>query len=218
MTPNQNAIEHNLISILGEKSERGALMKKTAMLLQTALFVALAAVAYSQSLGDLANKEKERRQEVKNEVVITDEKAAKYRSEPSTPAAENQPVAKSDPGQKTAETRAESKGDKIDPDEPVDFQGRPESYWRQTMAEARQRVKDLQNEANAIVLRISSLQTQFYSEDNGFKREDIGRDIQKGFYEQDKNKEELAKAQDILQDLEKEARKSGALPGWLREK
>ena len=86
------------------------------------------------------------------------------------------------------------------------------------MAEARQRVKDLQNEANAIVLRISSLQTQFYSEDNGFKREDIGRDIQKGFYEQDKNKEELAKAQDILQDLEKDARKSGALPGWLRDK
>jgi hypothetical protein len=86
------------------------------------------------------------------------------------------------------------------------------------MAEARQKVKDLENEANVIILKISSLQTQFYSESDGFKREGIGREIQKCFYEQDRNKEELAKAKDILQDLEKEARKSGALPGWIQEK
>ena len=78
------------------------------------------------------------------------------------------------------------------------------------MADARQKVKDLENQANAIVLKINSLQTQFYSEDDGFKREGIQREIQKSFYEQDKNKEDLAKAQDVLQDLEKEARKSGA--------
>jgi hypothetical protein len=201
-----------------EKWKRGALMKKIAMLLQTALFVALAAVAYSQSLADLANEEKERRQEVKNETVITDEQAAKYRSEPSAAVAADHPDTKQDVSKKSAEAGAESKSEKAESGEAVDFQGRPESYWRQTMADARQKVKDLQNEANAITLKISSLQTQFYSEDNGFKREDIGREIQKGFYEQDKNKEDVAKAQDVLQDLEKEARKTGALPGWLRDK
>jgi hypothetical protein len=42
--------------------------------------------------------------------------------------------------------------------------------------------------------------------------------MQKGYYERDKNKEDLAKARDMLQDLEKEAKKSGALPGWLGPK
>jgi predicted nucleic acid-binding Zn-ribbon protein len=130
----------------------------------------------------------------------------------------DRPPAKPDSDKKASESGAASKSEKTESDEPVDFQGRPESYWRRTMADARQKVKDLENEANAIVLKIADLQTQFYREDDGFKREGIQRGIQKSFYEQDKNKEELAKAKDILQDLEKEARKSGALPGWLMEK
>jgi len=47
-------------------------MKKFALLFQTALWITFAATAYSQSLADLANKEKERRQEVKDDKVITD--------------------------------------------------------------------------------------------------------------------------------------------------
>jgi len=193
-------------------------MKKFALLFQTALWITFAATAYSQSLADLATKEKERRQEVKDDKVITDEQAAKYRSEPAKADTAELPPAKTDPGKKDSDNQALSKADKPEPDEPVDFEGRPESYWRKTMAEARQKVKDLENEANVIILKISSLQTQFYSESDGFKREGIGREIQKCFYEQDRNKEELAKAKDILQDLEKEARKSGALPGWIQEK
>jgi hypothetical protein len=192
-------------------------MKKTAMLIQTALFIALSSAAYSQSLADLADKEKERRQEVTNDKVITDEEVAKYRSEPLTNPSDR-PEAKPDSGQKAAEPHETSKSEKTESDEPVDFQGRPESYWRQTMADARQKAKDLENQANVIVLKIADLQNQFYREDDGFKREGIQREIQKSFYEQDKNKEELAKARDALQDLEKEARKTGALPGWIMEK
>lgn len=193
-------------------------MKKIALLVQTSLFLTFAAVAYSQSLADLASKEKERRQEVKDEIVITDEQVAKFRTEPATPADTDQPAAKPDTSKKTSESGAESANEKTDPNEPVDFQGRTESYWRQTMSEAKQKVKDLQNEANAITLKIADLQTQFYKEDDGYKKESIQREIQKSIYEQDKNKEDLAKAQDVLQDLDKEARKSGALPGWLRDR
>jgi len=192
-------------------------MKKIAILVQTAFFIALASSAYSQSLADIADKEKERRQEITNDKVITDEDAAKYKSEPLTNASD-QTTAKPDSEKKDSESPTASKSEKPESDDPVDFQGRPESYWRQTMADARQKVKDLENAANVIVLKIADLQNQFYREDDGFKREGIQRDIQKSFYEQDKNKEELAKAKDILQDLEKEARKSGALPGWTQEK
>jgi hypothetical protein len=191
-------------------------MKKKFMLFQTALFIALASVAYAQSLTDLADKERARRQEVKNDKVISEEEAAKYLTQHPAPQPGEQTSAKPDLEKKAPESSAAAKTDKSESDEPADFQGRPESYWRQTMAEARQKVKDLQNEANTITLKIADLQNQFYREDNGFKREGIGRDINKAFYEQDKNKEDLAKAQDALQDLEKEARKSGALPGWIR--
>jgi hypothetical protein len=217
MIQNPVTKEHNLIRLMEDEGKRGAMMRKVTVLLATVFFIALASVAYSQSLADIANKEKERRAEVKNDIVITNEQAAKFQSEPATVNSGDRPRADSD-SEDTASRLRDLARKRGESDEPVDFQGRNESYWRKTMEEARQRVKDLQNEANAISLRIASLQNQFYAEDDGFKRETIGRDIQKGFFEQDKNKEELAKAQDIVQDLDKEAHKSGALPGWYKEK
>jgi hypothetical protein len=190
-------------------------MKKLAVLLPIALFIACISAAQSQSLGELAEKEKERRAQVKENKVITDEEAAKFRtsapesSSPETASGKTDAAKESDPG-KASEAK------KADPDEPTDFQGRTESYWRKTMADARQKVKDLTNEANVIQLRIAELQNKFYSMDDGFNRETVQRDIQKSIYEQDLNKDNLKKAEAALQDLENEGRKSGALPGWLQ--
>lgn len=193
-------------------------MKTFAAFLQTVLFTLIASAAYSQSLADLANKEQERRQEIQDDRVITDEEAAKFRSESQNrpEASAVKPEAGKEKEKELPASKTAKNGEKTDPDEPVDFQGRPESYWRKTLAEARQRVSDLEKESQTIVLKINDLNNQFYREDDGFKREGVQREIQKSLYEQDRNKEELAKAADILQDLEKEARKSGALPGWLR--
>jgi hypothetical protein len=101
-------------------------------------------------------------------------------------------------------------------DEPVDFQGRPESFWKQAFADARRKVSELENEANVIILKLNDLQNRFYRESDGYRQQEIQREMQKTFYLQDLNKENLAKAKDALVDLEKEARKSGALPGWIR--
>jgi hypothetical protein len=64
-------------------------------------------------------------------------------------------------------------------------------------------------------LKIADLQNQFYKMDDGFRRETIQQDLKKAYSEQDQNKEKLDKAKTDLQDLENEARKTGALPGWL---
>ncbi len=196
------------------------MMKRTIPLFVVFLFFMEAAAACSQSLADLARKEKERREQIRTDgKAITNIEAAKYKASPGTTVTPVTPApAAQKPTAESAEGEGAPKAVKADPDEPVDFQGRPESYWRQTMADARQRVKDLENEGNVLTLKIADLQNQFYREANGFKQQDIQREIQKTFYEQDKNKEELAKAKDQLQDLEKEARKSGALPGWLTPK
>jgi hypothetical protein len=211
--------EHHLTDYFQEERKRGVLMKKLAALLPAVLFVLFASAAYSQSLADLANKEKERREEITNARVITPEEARKFITESETPApSADQQSGKSDSEQKGSGAETHAQSEKTDSDEPVDFEGRPESYWRKTMADARQKVKDLENEANVLILKQNSLQNEFYREDDGFKREGIQREIQKTYYEQDQNKENLEKAKAALQDLENEARKSGALPGWISAK
>jgi len=193
-------------------------MKQFAAILVAAFFMATVSAAYSQSLADLAEKERIRREAIKNKSkVITNEQTTKYSSGTVTTGdSTSLSTSKSDSEKKEGETAAaQPQASNPESDEPVDFEGRPESFWRKTMAEARQKVKDLENEANVLTLKLNDLQMQFYREDNGFKREGIQREIQKTFYEQDLNKENLAKAKSTLQDLENEARKSGALPGWL---
>jgi hypothetical protein len=195
-------------------------MKRIPAVLAAMFLFGFAAVAFSQSLGDLAKKEKERREAVGDKSkVITNDDTPKYAAgavTTGTPSA-SAPDKDKKPGDKNAAADKGNKG-KEESDEPVDFEGRPESYWRQTFADARKKVSDLENEANVILLKIADLQNQFYRESDGFKQQSIQREIQKSFYEQDQNKENLAKAKDLLQDLDKEAKKSGALPGWTAPK
>jgi hypothetical protein len=178
-------------------------------LLLSAIFFIVISAAYAQSLADLAEKEKIRREEVKGEAKVIILRSTAPDTE--SPAADPEPAAKPEPEKKETATAT----NKTDPDEDVDLQGRPESYWRKTMAEARQKVKDLEEESKVLTLKMAGLQTKFYNMDDGFARESVQRDIQKAVYEQDTNKANLEKAKTALQNLEKEARQSGALPGWL---
>jgi hypothetical protein len=196
-------------------------MKKLTDLLLMAFFILFVSMAYSQSLGDLAKEEKERRETVKNDRVISDEEMAKFKSKSdSAKDASGKASAQSgDRGMKEnkADNAAKKENEPAD-EEAVDFQGRPESFWRNTMGAARGNVAKLENEANALVLKLNSLQDQFYKEADGYRRETVQREIQKTYYEQDLNKQNLEKAKVAVQDLENEARKSGALPGWIEPK
>jgi|WetSurMetagenome_2_1015567.scaffolds.fasta_scaffold93620_3 hypothetical protein len=192
-------------------------MKKFVSLLPAVFFIFISA-AYSQSLSDLANKEKTRREGVKGEVkvIINDQSAQQDENtesqKPDTAAKTEDDKKENSPSENQSKAAKEAK---TDPDEPVDFQGRPESFWRKSMADARQKVKDLENEGKTLTLKMAELQTKFYNIDDGFARESVQKEIQKTIYEQDLNKTNLEKAVNALSDLENEARKSGALPGWL---
>lgn len=195
-------------------------MKQISAVAIAALMIAFSLAAYSQSLADLAKQEKERREKISAATkVITNEDAAKHAGGAVTTATlPSQPPPKTDAEKKEGATEAAPQTYKPNPDEPVDFQGRPESFWRKTMADARKKVKDLENEANVLILKLNDLQNQFYKESDGFKQQAIQREMQKSYYEQDLNKENLANAKSALLDLEKEARKNGALPGWIEPK
>ncbi len=195
-------------------------MKHTWCAIVTALTLSLAATAAAQSLADLARKEKERREQVKTDApVITNSDTSKYAggavTTQSLPPDSDKPGQAKEPGAQASEEGVKPKADKPSDDEPTDLLGRPESYWRQTLADARKKIKDLEDESRLLQLRIADLQNRFYREDSGFRQQELQREINKGFYEQDLNKENLAKAKAELQQLEMEARKSGALPGWI---
>ena len=189
-------------------------MRTPAAALILVLTLLVAGPAPAQSLGDLARKEKERRDKIQTDVkVITTRDSAKYGHAPAT--TESLPPATAKPDAEAVRAGDKPKADKQAVDEPTDLLGRPESFWKQTFADARKKVKDLEDEERVLQLKIADLQNKFYREDDGFKQQQLQRDVQKSFYEQDLNKENLAKAKAELRQLEIEARKSGALPGWI---
>lgn len=179
-----------------------------------------------QSLAELARREKERREKVTAALKsLTNENTGKYQYVKPAPPEPEKKAGEEGEAQPEAQPRVDKpekveKAEKTEAapasDEPVDMQGRTESFWRQAFSDARQKVKSLEDEGNVLTLKLNDLQNQFYREANGFKQQDLQRQIQKTIYEQDKNKDELKKAKDDLSDLEKEARKSGALPGGFR--
>ena len=195
-------------------------MKKLFLLLPAFLILTCSAVVYSQSLGDLANKEKARREGIKGDIKVIISEPPVQSDEGAQPEGQKPDATVKPEGNGKEDTTAETqtkaaKDAKADPDEPTDFQGRPESFWRKAMAEARQKVKGLEDEEKTLTLKMAALQTKFYNIDDGFARDLVQKEIQKTIYEQDLNKTNLEKATAELSDLEKEARKSGALPGWL---
>lgn len=186
---------------------------KAAMTSLLLLILSFALTAPAQSLGDLAKKEKERREKVKSGAkVITNDDTAKYAAGAVTTSSLPAPPPQKGPEASQADGTAPQGAD---PNEPTDLQGRPESFWRQTFADARSKVSELENEANVLVLKVNELQNRFYNTDDGFQRQAVQRELQKTLYQQDQNKQDLAKAKAVLEELEKEARKSGALPGWI---
>jgi chromosome segregation ATPase len=199
-------------------------MKKTVPVLLVALFFAAVSLLQAQSLADVAEKEKQRREEIgETPKTITNDAVTGYSGgsvSTATPESSRSAAPDTEQAEQTGEEtvdaeEAEEAGKKADSEEPSDFEGRPESYWRETMGAARQKVKDLEQESTVLTLRMNDLENRFYNIDDGFDRDSIQKDIQKAYYEIDLNKENLAKAKDELQELENEARKSGALPGWI---
>jgi hypothetical protein len=176
---------------------------------------ASSAFCQSQSLAEYAKREKERREKITAaQKAIKNEDTGKYKAASvGTGGISSNPESSAKPGE-----GGETAGKTEKSDEPVDFQGRPESFWRQSFSDARQKVKELENQSNVLVLKLTDLQNEFYREANGFRQQELQREIQKILYEQDKTKEELEKAKASLTDLEREARKSGALPGWISGK
>ena len=104
--PNHAIIDKGgLNQFFRKERNRGVFIKKFVVLLHTVFLIAFVSASYAQqSLADLAKQEKERREEIKNNRVITDEEAAKYEREPqASPAHPEQPSGTAHPEKQGSE-------------------------------------------------------------------------------------------------------------------
>lgn len=177
------------------------------------LSIIIASPIYSQSLVEAAKKEKERRAKVsKPSKVINNETITEYlKGKEYTPGTIEQA------GEASAAS-SEAKSPKSKEEEytgPTDLYGRNESYWRNRIQEAKDRIKALESEAENLQSQMNAMRRAFYAIDDPNQRELLNVQINKTFELIDKNKAELEEAKKELENIREEGRKSGALPGWI---
>jgi hypothetical protein len=93
-----------------------------------------------------------------------------------------------------------------------------EAAWRERAHSAHQRVEDLKARIAALDGETKQLENDFYRWDDGQYRDRVIKPSwDKKREELETAKRELVTAERDLADLPEQARKAGALPGWLRE-
>ena len=175
--------------------------------------VLMPALAFPQSLGEVAKKEQERREKVRKSGVstrtLTEADLANTKGAVVNPsaAAEGESGASTatpaEPAAATGETTPAA-------DEPP--QDTPEDHWRRRVAHARARVTTAQQRHDAMQ-QIVRLGQPLLVDENGRK---VIYSTQQLKAKADAAQAALTAAQTALDNLLEEARRKGALPGWLR--
>jgi hypothetical protein len=174
-------------------------------------------LAHAQSLADVAKKEAERRQAIKdpvktytnNDLVpVPAPVASDGGKAASTPAASPVPA---DADKKTADGKDAK--DKKDADKGPQ---KDQKYWSGRMKELRTQLERDQSFADALQSKINGLTADFSARDDPAQRAQIGRDRQKALDEQNRLKQAIVNDQKAISDLEEEARRAGVPSGWLR--
>ena len=174
--------------------------------------------AYAQSLADIAREEQKRRDSLPGGVklllgsplpTVPEEKNLKEDNDNIDADVESDN--RQNPG---VETDGEDSDEKTAPDELKDLNGKPESYWRNVMSDARDNLKRLEEETKELSYRRNTLQL-LHARTNGARRAPIQNEIDQTRREQELNIKNLEAARVKLQSLRDEARSSGALPGWV---
>ena len=186
------------------------------------LLVAAPAVSRAQSLGEVAKREEEKQEKKKKSgkppakvKVYTDEDLKKARESESgalTVLPENGNL---EPG-----TVSSSDDDEVVSGEgrPVGGRRRTETYWRDratrlrdAVTEADGKVKDLEARIAALRNDLNPVNTQ---DPNRLQTRD--RELQEATDGLDAARRAADAARKALADLEEEARRAGAMPGWVR--
>ena len=158
----------------------------------------------TQSLGELALKEQERRKALKA--------AGKVLSNADLPKITTAPTPKTLPEADAAAAKPNPGEQKPKPAE----EERDEAWWRQRMSAMREELRRNEMFAEALQTRINSLTNDFSSRDDPYQRARLAEDRQKAMLEMDRVKADIDLQKKKISDAEDEARRAGVPPGWVR--
>jgi len=166
----------------------------------------------AQSLGDIAKKEEERRQAIKQPAkVYTNKDLADV--PPATAPATRAPDL---PPSGAAPAASEPAKDASAPEGAGGSKPKDQAYWsgrKKALQEALERDSSF---AEALQSRINALQTDFVNRDDPAQRAVIQTNLNKALADLDRQKKQITTDQKALADLDEEARRAGVPPGWLR--
>jgi len=185
-------------------------MSRSTILAAVLGLAAAAAVARAQSLGEVAAREQEKkaRKPPTGARVYTDEDLKKARESGSGAVTVLPAVA----GVGTA-SREEVDGASATARD-------KEKYWRGKAAERREAVRKADARVQELETRISALRVDITPGVNvqaPNRLQTLDRALREAQDALDAARREAASARQALADLEDEARRAGALPGWIRE-
>ena len=182
-------------------------MKRLTVFLVTVLCLTCAS-AYARSLGDIAREEQKRREAVSDRVAVIE-----Y-AQPDRVTLIETDADEEDASAEAENTETAKEDENTASNELTDIFGKPESQWRKTMADARNNLKQLEDEEKVLASRRNALQLQ-HSRTDGARRAPIRKELDNARQELDLARKNLEQAREELQSLQNEARSSGALPGWI---
>ncbi len=201
-----------------KQENRGSAMKIKNIILFGFFFLLIGSLLFSQDLVETAKKEKERRAKLKSKkaVIVTNHNLSRYKGKEAV-VMKKYSLAPSfpQPSYKPRLENYQTKEITLPPTSEVDKQ---EASWKERKAEYEEKWKKTKEYVELLTLKMNGLWQEFYSMDDMTSRDKIQREISETYQKLLKAQEEEARAKKELEKFLIEARKQGALPGWLREK
>jgi hypothetical protein len=172
------------------------------------------APARSQSLGDLARKEEERRKTVKTPGKVLTNKDLPRVSQ-TTPVTSTEPATAAEPKDSVA---ADTKPDAApgDPKAPAADAVKDQKYWSERQKGLQGQLDRDQMLVQALQSQVNGLTADYSRRDDPAQRAIIGVERQKALDELNRLNEAIKLHKQAIADFEEEARRAAVPPGWLR--
>jgi len=213
-------------------------MKSSAIAAGILLCVLATTPGLSAQLGSIAKKEAERRKTAPSGKVYTNDSlspAPEPSSRPATSGSDAAPPAssssdtdksatdksdKSATDKSTTEKSAADATDKAAPAKQVSAdpaeRKKEEAEWRERIKNEREALDRAKSYADALQIKINSLNTDFVNRDDPVQRAAIAAERDRSLAEMDRLKKEIAEHTKKIATIQQDARQAGAPPGWVR--
>ncbi len=164
--------------------------------------------AQAPTLGELAQKEQERRKTLKASGKVYSNRDLPKPPQAAQPAGTLPPA--TPPPAEAAKTGPPDPAAKPEGDE------KNEAWWRGRMMQAQEAQRRGEAFAEALQSRINALSADAVNRDDPYQRAKAAEDRQKAVAELGRVTAEIAQAKKEIVTIEEEARQGGVPPGWIR--